>query len=488
MAQQGHGRPIIAAKVRDHRIVAVGSTVHWLKDCETFPDFLDHYIKLKLGSEWGAAELAKPLADRHPLMQLFDAYTQYRKANSVADGVVSTADVTGSVMCFTGLAYGLYLLDHNAELQERLVRRLKDRANFQGAFYEVAIARVLIRAGFRLELEDETDPALKHCEFSATSKTGKKFWVEAKMRSITGLMGKTAMDGGSDAKPLRKLVPHLNAAFEKPAADDRLVFIDINTDDGLNGDPALAPWRIPAVDRLEEYERNELKAGESAYVFVTNLAYHRDLHCKPRGSMLPYGVGCDFNKVLPLETLRDRYRREQRHREAHDIVESFQRDLTIPSTFDGSLPSETFGHRKRPLIGQRYLFEGEGHPRFVGVLEAASVNEPKNEMNLAVRTDDGRIVMVTEPMSADELFDYQRNRDAYFGDIDRAVNDLGNDPYVFFKWSVDSMRGAKRQKLIEWMSPHVPVAELQTLSDEDLLLRYCEGITYGAVRDRRKAA
>jgi hypothetical protein len=36
----------------------------------------------------------------------------------------------------------------------------------------------LIRAGFKLELEDETDGASKHCEFSAMSK-GKKYWVEA---------------------------------------------------------------------------------------------------------------------------------------------------------------------------------------------------------------------------------------------------------------------------------------------------------------------
>jgi hypothetical protein len=32
----------------------------------------------------------------------------------------------------------------------------------------------LIRAGFKLELEDETDPAVKHCEFSARVEDGEK--------------------------------------------------------------------------------------------------------------------------------------------------------------------------------------------------------------------------------------------------------------------------------------------------------------------------
>ena len=32
------------------------------------------------------------------------------------------------VACYFGLSYGLYLLEHNVELQQRLIRRLKDRA------------------------------------------------------------------------------------------------------------------------------------------------------------------------------------------------------------------------------------------------------------------------------------------------------------------------------------------------------------------------
>src|SRR4051812_18299951 len=43
--QQGFGRPIIAGRVNDYQIVAVGKTIHWSKKAKTFVDFLGDYIK-----------------------------------------------------------------------------------------------------------------------------------------------------------------------------------------------------------------------------------------------------------------------------------------------------------------------------------------------------------------------------------------------------------------------------------------------------------
>jgi hypothetical protein len=155
--------------------------------------------------------------------------------------------VTGIVACYGGLTYALYLLDHNIELQERLIKRLKDPGNFQGAYYELIVASILIRAGFSLALEDETDPAAKHCEFAAVSeKTGKRYWVEARMRSVNGLLGRTAADGGADKDALGRLIPHLNGALAKPAKDERLIFIDLNAPvvcDSEGKPDAAAPLR-----------------------------------------------------------------------------------------------------------------------------------------------------------------------------------------------------------------------------------------------------
>lgn len=75
--QQGLGRPIIASRLNDHQIVAVGNTVHWSSRAKTFPDFLSEYIKRVFGADWGNAELAKPLDQRHTLLQWYDALCRY---------------------------------------------------------------------------------------------------------------------------------------------------------------------------------------------------------------------------------------------------------------------------------------------------------------------------------------------------------------------------------------------------------------------------
>jgi hypothetical protein len=179
-AQQGFGRPLISAKVAGHQVVAVGKKVFWSKTWKTVPDFLSDYIKTILGSQWGNDEIKKPLATRHPIMQWYDAYCRYQAKEIKNPGEVTNSEVTGVVSCYLGLAYSLYLIAHNVELQARLMRRLLDPTQFQGAYYELIVANTLIRAGFTLALEDETDGASKHCEFAAISKTtGKRYWVES---------------------------------------------------------------------------------------------------------------------------------------------------------------------------------------------------------------------------------------------------------------------------------------------------------------------
>src|SRR5215470_44205 len=78
-AQQGLGRPIIAFKSNQHQMVAVGKTLYWSPAWKTFLDFLSDYIKQKLGSNWGNAEIAKPFSERHPLMQWYDALCRYQQ-------------------------------------------------------------------------------------------------------------------------------------------------------------------------------------------------------------------------------------------------------------------------------------------------------------------------------------------------------------------------------------------------------------------------
>jgi hypothetical protein len=289
--QQGLGNPIVALKMNDQQIVAAGNTLYWSPNWKTFADFLGDYMKQILGGEWGNAEIAKPLNERHPIMQWYEEYCHFQHRHFI-QGEIKSAPATGVVNCYLGLAYSLYLIKHNVELQNRLVKRLKNVTQFQGTYYELFVANCLIRAGFKLELEDETDPGAKHCEFSAMSKTGKKYWVEAKMRSVVGLLGKTEHDGTKNTDATSEMVKHLNGAFAKPAADERLIFIDVNTDPDQNLRSGTIPrWVKKTEKRLEWYEQNQLKEGQSAYVIITNMSYHRALQSdQPGQAIMAHGL------------------------------------------------------------------------------------------------------------------------------------------------------------------------------------------------------
>jgi len=190
--QQGKGRPIVGFRDAQRQMVAVGNTVHWSTQGKTFADFLLDYMKGKLGPEWIKAEMAKPPDEQHPLLQWGLRVFEYQKETIKIPGQLSSAPMNGVVAAYLGTAYALYLLEHNVELQERQLKRLNDIGQFQGAYYELVVASVLIRAGFKLTLADETDGKNKHCEFAAiSSTTGKRYWVEAKMRSVAGSLGKT---------------------------------------------------------------------------------------------------------------------------------------------------------------------------------------------------------------------------------------------------------------------------------------------------------
>jgi SEC-C motif len=224
--QQGLGRPIISTDWNSHKVVAVRDRLMWSDKWKTFPDFLADYMKNVLGADWGNAEIAKPFEERHPIMQWHDGYCHYQQTLAPGNpGEVFTGEMNGVAACYLGLAYSLYLIEHNAELQGRLVARLKNLANFQGAYYELMVASIIIRAGFELVLEDEADRHSKHCEFAAVSKrTDKRYWVEAKMRAVAGVLGKTDADRCAnrerrehgDARP-----GHRHAGALRPDRGDR---------------------------------------------------------------------------------------------------------------------------------------------------------------------------------------------------------------------------------------------------------------------------
>jgi hypothetical protein len=466
--QQGLGKPIIATKFKDQQIVAVGNTVYHSPKWKTFPDFLSDYLKITMGSEWGNSEIKKNLADRHPIMQWYDKYCKFQQEHFGRSGKIQSSPATGVVYCYLGLAYDLYLLKHNVILQQRYIERLKDINNFQGAYYELVVANCLIRSGFELKLEDETDEQTKHCEFSAISKkTGKKYWVEAKSRAVTGVLGKTDKNGTISKDPTCRLSKHLNNAFQKPAIDERLIFIDLNTRFENNPVPI---WIEKAGNKLDMKER-DLKPGQAAYVFVTNIGFHWHLDSEKTGNtILAHGLGIpDFAKRGYFR-LSEIYRRKQRHIDAYEIMEAFKNYPKLPETFDGSLPSEAFNDNPQHLkIGETYFFEDVGDNGLTATVTSATVNEI--DKILYIGTDKGQILNRT--ISDDELVDYKNHPDAFFGTIHRQGKKT-DDPFEFFEEMVAIHMSYPKSYTLKQIENWGDADDLRNLSHEDLVLEYCE--------------
>ena len=455
--------------------------MHWSTKWKTFPDFLIDYIKGKLGPDWIKTEIAKSAGQQHPLMQWALRLTEYQKQTIKNPGQVVSAPMSGVVAAYLGTAYALYLLEHNVELQERLLKRLKDVGQFQGAYYELLVANILIRAGFKLALEDETDGKNKHCEFAAISgTTGKRYWVEAKMRSVAGMLGKTSADGGADDKPLARLIPHLNDALAKPAADDRLIFIDVNTSTKVIGQKP--DWMEPAMQRLEQFEKKENTTGTKALIFVTNVAYHRELDKAPGAAAVPFGLGMpDFNRPGVVR-VTDAYRAKKKYIDAHEIGRSFLQYLSFPATFDGSLPSETFGGTQGHVkIGERYFFPdpNDASKGIAGTVTAVSVDESNKELIVAV-SDDAQTALLKYPMSDGELAEWKEFGDAIFGKERRRTKRHCDNEFDLFEFFMDANKAVPRDELLKRCANLGK--DLEKMKDEDLLMLYCEALVASAAR------
>ena len=466
--QQGLGRPIIATDFQGYKMVAVGSAVHWGK-WKTFFDFLADYIKSVFGRDWGDTQIAKPLNERHPIMQWYEAVCHYQKKTIGEPGKVHTAPMTGATAAYFGLSYSLYLLAHNAELQTKLVGRLKNPDQFQGAYYETLVASWFILSGFELTLEDESDASDSHCEFSATSKrTGGTYSVEAKSRGPN----KDHLDVGAQ----------LAKALRKTAAHQRIVMIDVNVP---NDPPRPADvWLKEVMGTLQRLQLTLTVNGEPAppaFVLVTNHPYHYDLD-GPVGGIAALVGGFKVPDLGPeggFTTVRKAFETKRKYADIYGLLDSIQ-GYRIPATFDGEVAEFAFGKAERKWrIGERYDLQG-GEPRVTGVLTAGAVLTVEKTVYLALQLDDGRSIIATAPMTDAEIAAYGAHPDTFFG----VVNPVGKGlktPLELFEWLYENYRKTPREGLLEFVASWPDASELAKLSDEELLLTYVDRMVVAAM-------
>ncbi len=102
----------------------------------------------------------------------------------------------------------------------------------------------------------------------------------------------------------------------------------------------------------------------------------------------------------------------------HEIGDSINKLLKLPSTFDGSLMSDTFRRGSpRIVIGNTYCFGDPNAGVVVGEVTYASVDEQSSQALIAITDTNGVAHILREPMSPEQLHDYRVHKDSYFGKI-----------------------------------------------------------------------
>lgn len=464
--QQGLGRPIIAAQMADKRIVTVGHRLFqgaW----PTFHDFLYSYIFDVLGRDWFGAQAQLEQDEHHPIIEWHERLLAVSKAANLAPGETRQTPMTGAISAFLTLAHDLYTLEHNNdqtrthELRKSLIGRLKSRDQFIGVRYEIRVAAMLLRAGFELEWEDETDRRSTHVEYTATyPRTGKAFGVECKIRNQDAVkkasqhLGKFA---GLVSDALRKATPH-----------DRLIFVDLNTQAYPYVPGGPNDWRTISINALRKFEGQPNAAAlPPAVVFITNYPDHHHLDSQvPDAGATVEGFKVDSYRTGQLLTLPQKIEMHARNPEIEALLASIQEHIDVPSTFEGEIPGLP---PNRLLIGHSYQMDDGA----IGTLEDACVMDDKGKVALVINRDEGGRAIYTNQLSPEEFAAWKRYPETFFGQMRHRPGPI-NDPIELYDSLKATYVRTPKEKLLQFMGEYG--AGFAALTQPELLDVYVQSM------------
>lgn len=442
---------------------------------KTFYDFLGHYIKKTLGEDWGNAEIQKPLLDRHPVMQWYDRICHLQKQHAKQPGTVYSMPMTGAASAYNRLAYNLYLIAHNGkDIESRLIARLKNKDNFQGAFFETQVAAWLIKAGFELEYEDESDTSTSHCEFTAThTTTGEKYSVEAKSRS-------PRRGGGAPSRlPVGR---QLRLALRKKANHKRVVFIDLNKPLHTKEAADRVMDRAERILLLAETMTINGEPAPSAYVCLTNIPDQYALDNAVIATMVSFH-GFKIRDFVDGEfpSIKEALRARERHWPMFHLIKTIDEYRDIPSTFGGELPSEIFSSDQPPRIqiGRVYLVPGPDGKEVPAKVTTATVMDGKAYCGFHDPAS-GKAWLGTFEMTPEELADYLKYPDTYFG-VHLKQGRRVETAIELFDFFFDSYRNTPKEKLLEFMAGAHDFEHLKNLDQKELAETLCERYVLNAI-------
>jgi len=233
-----------------------------------------------LGLEWCKAEAAKSEAERHPIITWRAQGQAYMNAQPAQPDGSRVALPSGALAAYTNFAYDLYVVHDNGGLDEDLLERLRNPAQFQGARHELFAEATCYRAGFTVQHENERDVSTRHTEFTAThNSTGQKLSVEAKSRHREGVLGRP---GVAAERPSFTFARLINDAVKKNPQHPLIIFLDTNLPFKW-AERWLTPQAGNTLSRpmqilLDEIRREHNNADPYDLLILSNHPHHYAIH------------------------------------------------------------------------------------------------------------------------------------------------------------------------------------------------------------------
>ena len=263
-------RPQIQAEFAGYRFRAVRNKLHRRPLNETFFDFQINHLLWLLGKDWFDSEMAKPPDERHIVLkwraERNEVLRKYQDPKNPA--APARAPFTGGSRALQVFADDLYQLDHALQPPSKIMARLRDMGQFQGARYEILTASLFARCGFAINFIE--DASKRNPEFVA-EKDGKRIAVEAKSRHRAGVLNERGAYQEGKSAEIRRLYD--SAAGQNPGDCAFMVFIDVNLPLTPEVPPSKRVWVLEAMQVFADREKEGLQNKDSALV-LSNFGWH----------------------------------------------------------------------------------------------------------------------------------------------------------------------------------------------------------------------
>jgi hypothetical protein len=249
-----------------------------------------------------------------------------------------------------------------------------------------------------------------------------------------------------------------------------------------------AGWPESAMQQIRENEKSDFPGGEkkpSAYVFVTNHAFHNNLGIADTG-MQVLAIGfhiADFGPDVRHTSYKGVLDSRESHAEMFALMNSMRTHYEVPSTFDGEIPELAFGNDgelPRLQFGRWYLVPLADGREVPGRLYDGVVIESEKRAMGCYQLATGEHTMAACPLSDAELAAYRRYPDTFFEQV-RQTTRRWNTLVELCDFFYESHKDTPREKALEWLAGAPDYEHLKTLTQRDLAIILCERWALGTM-------